>query len=593
MKVTYPASVVAFVIVACGIIVIAAFNHPVRNPVGSNYLISNYSGNYLYLPACLLYNDSAHRSFEFLEPWQKMGFSIGGFYAAGQRISDGYVIKDIPGMAILWLPFFLSGHALAWVFDFPGDGFSVPYQVAIFIGGVFYVLAGMWFLRRILVSLLGDPVAAITLIALFLTTGLFWTSCFQSWRPEGMLFFTVSLGIWASLKFDKDHKLYYALLSGMAIGISCLIKPLALILIFVPLLLNILDKSSWKLKISNILIHRWKILAATLCFLMPVVAPFFYWKATTGNYLFDPWGFVDNVKLLGQYLPDLFLSGENGLLAYSPVLVLILPGYYFLSKVKPELFYAFFMPVVLLILLAGSLPPKWYTGGPGRYDLTGFLPLAAVPLGYFFSWIYSTGWYFKAIGAAAIVFLSIVNVSKTFSFTIQAHLPARPFVRSLSDIQGYSSRSICYYGFEDGCEPPQCQSGDFHHTGKKSFKLTAEQQYSQGLTRKFGEIPCRDSSKVRITAYVYFGCAPHNLKVNLVMSCIHNGQGYQYKAIRLTKESVVPNKWNYISYVYWLPADRQPEDFIQVYFWNTGGGNLYIDDFKVDLLTPVANVRKE
>ena len=53
------------------------------------------------------------------------------------------------GSAILYLPFFFLGHYSAYQFGFPMDGFSLPYQYSLVVGGIFYTIIGLIFFRKI------------------------------------------------------------------------------------------------------------------------------------------------------------------------------------------------------------------------------------------------------------------------------------------------------------------------------------------------------------------------------------------------------------------------------------------------------------
>jgi len=68
-----------------------------------------------------------------------------------------------PGSALLWLPFYLAGHAFALVLNspqFPADGYSGIYQGFVYTGNTILALLGIFFLIEFL-KLYLNPLAAL------------------------------------------------------------------------------------------------------------------------------------------------------------------------------------------------------------------------------------------------------------------------------------------------------------------------------------------------------------------------------------------------------------------------------------------------
>ncbi len=561
---------------------IAIHNNPIRFQQPPAFLLNDIAGSYLYLPACLQKSEPESQRFGFLRSSKESGFFLTGFYQAGSNLSDGYVIKDLPGYALLLSPFFLTGQALAAISGYQADGLSVPYQVAIFLGGLVYLLAGLWFLWRILRHFFEKPVAHLTLGAIFFTTDLLWIFCYKSWIPDGTLFFIFTFGVWNLIKYHEKYRIKYAILVGLSAGLSVLIKPAGFVFLPVLLLWGVYDYRSLKQRFAGVRLNRKPIVAGIVTFLLLVLVPFVYWKSVTGHLFYDTWGISENLKLLAMHLPEALFSQKNGLFRCTPVFFLLIPGYFLLAKLNKPLFYTCFIPSVILMLFIGSLPPEWYEAGIGRFDLTGSIVLAALPLGYLIQWVWAGRWPFKLTGIAILLVLSAWNIMQT----VNSESRSLPFTGDWVQRPPDSSEglTIYYSSFETGVSPAQAQTDEVFHSGKYCFNLDAVQQFSPGLSRKFSDFDSKQAVRLRVSAYVYYGGAPHNLKVNLVVACIHNGSAFNYQGIPLNTLSIIPHRWNHIVYDYYLPPDRLDDDFIQAYFWNTGGGNLYLDDFKVEAM---------
>jgi len=80
-------------------------------------------------------------------------------------------MKYSMGMSILYSPFFFIGHLYAKISDYPADGFSLPYQYAIFIGGQVFTVTGIIALRKVLIQFFSDKITAITMTIIVLGYG--------------------------------------------------------------------------------------------------------------------------------------------------------------------------------------------------------------------------------------------------------------------------------------------------------------------------------------------------------------------------------------------------------------------------------------
>jgi len=137
-------SLIAFFI-SCFVIIAVALWYPKWEKPGTEATLSwDVMGYYLYLPAGLIYKDLEKVAFK--EEIIKKYNPTAGFYQAFKHEKSGnYVMKYSIGLAVLYSPFFLLGHAYALISDYPPDGFSLPYQIAISWGSLFIAFLGLWF----------------------------------------------------------------------------------------------------------------------------------------------------------------------------------------------------------------------------------------------------------------------------------------------------------------------------------------------------------------------------------------------------------------------------------------------------------------
>ena len=132
---------------------------------------------YVYLPAWFLYHDPLLAAVA--------DDCCGGEFPAWTAIirwpvTHHWVNAHPIGEAILIAPFFAVAHALTRWTNLSPDGFSPYYQHAAGLAGLFYVLAGLWFLRRLLGRHFSPGVVDASLAALLLGTSLLHYGTFDS-----------------------------------------------------------------------------------------------------------------------------------------------------------------------------------------------------------------------------------------------------------------------------------------------------------------------------------------------------------------------------------------------------------------------------
>ena len=102
------------------------------------------SGYYFYLPAFFIYEDAKQLEFapKILEQYKPTP----DLQQAYRHESGNMVMKYSSGQAIIFSPFFAIAHLIAQNHpDYPADGFSPPYQIAIGFGSLLICFIGLFF----------------------------------------------------------------------------------------------------------------------------------------------------------------------------------------------------------------------------------------------------------------------------------------------------------------------------------------------------------------------------------------------------------------------------------------------------------------
>ena len=156
---------------------------------------------YAYLPAAFIYNDL---SLSFTDGYD----GPHKFVFWPEKGPDGkYLIKTTMGLSVMWLPFFIAGHITALITGADAGGYSEPYKFFLLISALFYLLTGLIYLRKILVTHFADIVVSLVLAGFAFGTNLYWYTLFQGTMAHVYSFALINVFVWYSMKW---HKLWTA-----------------------------------------------------------------------------------------------------------------------------------------------------------------------------------------------------------------------------------------------------------------------------------------------------------------------------------------------------------------------------------------------
>src|SRR5690606_36366779 len=176
---------------------------------------------YAWLPATFIYHDL---SLSFADNYQ----GPHKFIVWPEKGPRGkYVIKTSMGLSLLWTPFFLAGHVAALISGADAGGYSPPYKFFLLVSALFFLAAGLVYLRRILLQDASDTITAIVLAAFVIGTNLYWYTLYQGTMSHVYSFALINAFIWYSIKWhsEGDRKAWSALRLGLLIGLITLIRP--------------------------------------------------------------------------------------------------------------------------------------------------------------------------------------------------------------------------------------------------------------------------------------------------------------------------------------------------------------------------------
>lgn len=351
---------------------------------------------YGYLPATFIFKDLGVDKAETIE---------GGTFYTFRLPNGNNIFKMTMGMAMVYLPFFIVGHITAHLLDYPLDGFSDPYRLALLIGGLLYYSLGLLFLRKILLRTFSDKLTAITLVTIGLGTNLFYYASDEGTMSHVYNFALITIFLWHTIRWHEEPSPLRLLFLGILGGWITLIRPSNIIILLIFFLYGIYSWSTLKVKVTDIFGKFNWFLLMFLGFLIPWIPQFMYNLYFTDHlffYSYNDEGFFFNNP---QIINGLF-SYRKGWLTYTPLMVFALAGIPFLFRNHKELAWPVLIYTILNIYIIFSWWCWWYGGSFGQRPMIDSYGLLAIPMAYLFRWVLS-GQKLKIFGFATVIFLLI------------------------------------------------------------------------------------------------------------------------------------------------------------------------------------------
>ena len=189
-------------------------------------------------------------------------------------------------MAMLYAPFFFIAHLLAGITGYPADGFSLPYQLMLAMSSIFYLIVGIFVLRRMLKLYFNDLIVAVTLVVIYIGTNLFYYYTNAMCVSHGYSFAVISLFLYSTIMWLNVPKLKWAIIMGLTGGLMVLIRSVDAVFLFFPLLFKVRSWDSFwdRLKLfRKYSLHPFIFFVLSFLVILPQLL---YWKYITGYFIF-------------------------------------------------------------------------------------------------------------------------------------------------------------------------------------------------------------------------------------------------------------------------------------------------------------------
>ena len=366
-----------------------------------NWDVTSY---YAYLPATFIEDDL---SLQFVEKDSSYYWDNHRYWP--QEAPNGAkVIKTTMGLSILYAPFFALGHQYAQIQDDESRGFSSTYEFFLVLSSLFYMIIGVFCLRKFLLYFYNDLTVAITLATIYLGTNLFYYETIEPILSHGYNFALISSLLLLTVKWHQKPSWKFTSMIGLVAGLIILIRPVNVFIILFFILYQLFEKDGFKTKSKLFKKEYLKLGTIALISFIVILPQLLYWHSMTGHFFFNSY-VGEQFYFNNPHVIDGLFSYRKGWLLYTPIMILALIGIFFSKGFK----YTILLIIAPVILVLFSWWNWWYGGSFGCRPIIDFYPLLAIGMAAFIQKITETKKVFKASTGVLIVLLVCFNLFQT------------------------------------------------------------------------------------------------------------------------------------------------------------------------------------
>ena len=272
-------------------------------------------------------------------------------------------------------PFFAVAHALTRWTNLSPDGFTLYYQHAAGLAGLAYVIAGLWFIRRLLRRHFSDAVTDATVVALLAGTSLYHYSTFDSaWSHAFSFVLCAALFERLDAWDGEDGATHDAIVVGALAGLMVLVRHTNVV---VPAVLG--TALAWRR--PSFRRHCFAAGSVATVWLLPQL---WLYHQATGHWFISSYGSL-GFTWTTPHVAGVLVSPQKGLFFWAPLLIAAVAGLGWL----PAGLRHWQLPVAAILVVDTYVIASWWDWQFGAsYGHRGFVdlyPLLAPGLGAAFA----------------------------------------------------------------------------------------------------------------------------------------------------------------------------------------------------------------
>lgn len=278
---------------------------------------------YGYLPAIFIYKD--------LKLNYVTDSTFKGIIWPEPAPNGNMVIKTTAGLAILYCPFFLMAHWIAELFPrFEADGYSPIYSFFLLLSNIFYTALGFYFLRKILLKYFSEAITSYVILTFFFSTNLFFYSLYNA-MAHSYLFALITIVVYFTSLWHQNSSVKNSIVLGLLLGLTVLIRPTHLLLVFFFIFYDIYNYESLINKIKLLLKTFTKSIIIVCAAFLVIAIQLCYWKYITGYWVY--WSYnTERFFWDKPHIIEGLFGYRKGLFLYMPILFFAAAGLFLLKN---------------------------------------------------------------------------------------------------------------------------------------------------------------------------------------------------------------------------------------------------------------------
>lgn len=351
--------------------------YPARFYQGTeNKSIAAFPKDYTILPAIFIYKDvKTLKWFDQLAFNYKIGDSDDYFYEDKSRLR---LLRHSPGNAIIYLPPFIAAHYYCLFRNIEPSGYAPPYLKALVLWKISLIIIGLLFSFIFLSRYFKYETAFTTIIVFLFTTPLLDGPLSESWFPYHQFVATTLLLISLDSFWKRPSTLNSSFLGGAVFILTAMDLNNALFLAFILFWYVSPKPYHVKSKIFHFLKHYRFYSIAIAGFIGGLLIHLAYTR-----YMLESFEFYNYDGRIFGYLwsnfQDSLTNIGYGLILYVPVLLLLIPGLFFLYFQHKRLFYFSLISLITYLIVVNLSNVASFSRDFGNNYLIVILPIMMIP----------------------------------------------------------------------------------------------------------------------------------------------------------------------------------------------------------------------
>ena len=558
---------------------------------------SDGKGYYAYLPAIFIYHDL---QFKFVEQYEAQYYppNRSVFKEFRNDAGTAKVDKYFPGLAIVWLPFFLFGHALAWLEVFPMDGYSLPYHYSIALSALLFLWMGArWLLKLLKKFGADDRIASFITLAVTLGTNLIFFTIVEPSMTHVYSFALITGFAYTTFNMFHNYQPKWFVRSLLLFILVFLIRPTNGIILFLfPFIAG--SREVFSATFRRVLSDKATWIRGLIQALILLSVPLVLWHLQTGNWIVYTYG-DEKLNFLHPHMLSILFSYNRGWFVFTPIAFVSVFGLAGLFRQNRFRFYWLLAFLAVFVYVASSWWVWYYASKCGQRVFIDIYAVVAILLLFLYLGFHKSIW--KKLLSATVILLIALNLLQFYQHSQWIFPPYNLTGAMYWDSFFSLHRKAKVYLPEEGITSSKSFVNDMEsgkgkewmnqatrnnyvfHQGHWSSMVDKNIPYSLGLETGLDSLYSTGNRIIRIKAWVY---APRDAsQPTLVVDYQSEGKSKSYNQFILDK-FVTVKKWTPLEVAFYVPRDMPANSTVKIYFFNPSPFyKLFTDDLQIDFLS--------